>query len=186
MPVRELVQQVGRRLADALPQAVGGGPQPPGPHLRGDLFGFAQRGFPAFHGEYRLQGGGRPFPVDRRDLGEHVAHEMHHAALVLRLGQYRADRGHQSGAPVADHEPDALQVAFDHAADELLPAGRVLPHALRDADDLAMPLRVDSDGDQDAHVLHVPPHERLCHTPSTNTYGYSDSNGLVRHWSISP
>lgn len=27
-----------------------------------------------------------------------------------------------------------------------------------------------------------PPHERLCHTPSTNTYGYSDSNGLVRHW----
>lgn len=31
-----------------------------------------------------------------------------------------------------------------------------------------------------------PPHERLCHTPSTNTYGYSDSNGLVRHWSISP
>ena len=36
MPVRELVQQVGRRLADALPQAVGGGPQPPRPHLRGD------------------------------------------------------------------------------------------------------------------------------------------------------
>lgn len=104
MPVRELVQQVGRRLADALPQAVGGGPQPPRPHLRGDLFGFVQRGFPAFHGEYRLQGGGRPFPVDRRDLGEHVAHEMHHAALVLRLGQHRADRGHQSGAPVADHE----------------------------------------------------------------------------------
>ena len=27
-----------------------------------------------------------------------------------------------------------------------------------------------------------PPHERLCHTQSTNTYGYSDSNGLVRHW----
>ena len=56
----------------------------------------------------------------------------------------------------AGHEPDALQAAFDHASEELLPAGRVLPHALRDADDLAMPLRVDSDGDQDAHVLHVP------------------------------
>ena len=28
---------------------------------------------------------------------------------------------------------------------------------------------------------------RCCQsTPSTNTYGYSDSNGLVRHWSISP
>ena len=31
----------------------------------------------------------------------------------------------------------------------------------------------------------LPPQERLCHTPSTNTYGYSDSNGLVRHSSIS-
>lgn len=31
-----------------------------------------------------------------------------------------------------------------------------------------------------------PPHERLCHTPSMNTYGYSSSNGLVRHASISP
>ena len=30
------------------------------------------------------------------------------------------------------------------------------------------------------------PHERLCHTPSMNTYGYSSSNGLVRHASISP
>ena len=30
-----------------------------------------------------------------------------------------------------------------------------------------------------------PPHERLCHTPSMNTYGYSDSNGRVRHSSIS-
>lgn len=31
----------------------------------------------------------------------------------------------------------------------------------------------------------LPPHDRLCHTPSTNTYGYSDSNGLLRHSSIS-
>ena len=30
-----------------------------------------------------------------------------------------------------------------------------------------------------------PPHERLCHTPSTNTYGYSDSNGRFRHSSMS-
>ena len=50
----------------------------------------------------------------------------------------------------------ALQAAFDHASDELLPAGRVLLHALGHADDLAVALRVDSDGDQDAHVLHVP------------------------------
>ena len=35
------------------------------------------------------------------------------------------------GAPVADHQAHALQTAFDHASYELLPAGRVLPHALR-------------------------------------------------------
>lgn len=30
-----------------------------------------------------------------------------------------------------------------------------------------------------------PPHERLRHTPSMNTYGYSDPNGRLRHSSIS-
>ena len=81
---------------------------------------------------------------------------MHHAPLVSRLGQHRADRGDESGAPVADHQAHALQAAFDHGADELLPAVPVLLHALGHADHLAVPLRVDSDGDQDADVLHVP------------------------------
>lgn len=156
VPVRELVQQVGRRLADALAQAVRGGLEPPGFHLHGDLFGLGQGGFPGFHGEYGLEGGGRPFAVCRRRLREHVAHEMHHAPLVSRLGQHRADRGDESGAPVADHQAHALQAAFDHGADELLPAVPVLLHALGHADHLAVPLRVDSDGDQDADVLHVP------------------------------
>ena len=138
VPVRELVQQVGRRLADALAQAVRGGLEPPGFHLRGDLFGLGQGGFPGFHGEYGLEGGGRPFAVCRRRLREHVAHEMHHAPLVSRLGQHRADRGDESGAPVADHQAHALQAAFDHGADELLPAVPVLLHALRDPDDLPM------------------------------------------------
>ena len=164
MPVRELVQQVGRRLADALPQAVGGGPQPPRPHLRGDLFGFVQRGFPAFHGEYRLQGGGRPFPVDRRDLGEHVAHEMHHAALVPRLRQHRVHRGDQSRAAVSDHQSDASQTAFDHTADELLPAGAVLLLASGHADHLAMAVPVDSDGDEHAHVLYRTAPRNACAT----------------------
>lgn len=90
-----------------------------------------------------------------RHLGGHVAHEVDHAPLVSGLRQHLADGGDEPGAPVADHEPDALQAALDHAAKELLPAGGILPHALGDADDLAMPLRVDSDGDQDAGVLHA-------------------------------
>lgn len=77
-------------------------------------------------------------------------------ALVLHFGRHRAARGDESGAPVADHQAHALEAAFDHGPNELLPAVHVLPHALGDADDLATSLRVDSDGDQDAHVLHVP------------------------------
>ena len=77
--------------------------------------------------------GGRPFPVGRRRLREHVAHEMHHAPLVLRLGQHRADRGDEPGASVADHEPDALQAAFDHRGleDRVLRVGgdRTIPAA---------------------------------------------------------
>ena len=153
MPVREFGQEVGRGLADALTQAVRGGLQLPGLHLRGDRPGLGEGGFPGLHGEHGLQGRRRPFPVGRRDLGEHVAHEVHHAPLVPRLGQHPVDGGDESGAPVADHQAHALQAAFDHAPEELLPAGPVLLHALRDADHLAVPLPVDSDGDQYADVL---------------------------------
>lgn len=118
VPVRELRQQVGRGLADPLPQAVGGGLQPPGLHLRGDGLGLVQRGFPGLHGEHGLQGRRRPFAVAGRHLGEHVTQEVHHAPLVPRLRQHRVHRGDQSRAPVADHEPHALQAAFDHAAKE--------------------------------------------------------------------
>lgn len=38
---------------------------------------------------------------------------------------------------------------------ELLPAGGILPHALGDADDLAVTILADADGDQDADVLHA-------------------------------
>ena len=93
--------------------------------------------------------------VAGRHLGEHVAYEVHHAPLVSRLGKRGVDGGDQSRAPVADHEPDALQAAFDHAAKEPLPAGGILPHALGDADGLAVTILADADGDQNADVLHA-------------------------------
>ena len=148
-----LEQQAGHRLADPLPQAVRRGLQPPAFHLPGDFPGLGQGGFPGFHGEHGLERRGRPFAVARRRLREHVAHEMHHAPLVSGVGKHGVDGGDEIGASVADHEPDALQAAFDHASEELLPAGPVLLHALlhalRHADDLA----VDADGDQYADVL---------------------------------
>lgn len=114
-PVREPGQQAGRGPADPLPQAVGGGRQPPGLHLRGDGPGLVQRGFPGLHGEHGLQGRRRPFAVGRRHLGEHVAQEVHHAPPTPRLRRHRVHRGDQSRAPVADHEPHAPRAAFDTA-----------------------------------------------------------------------
>ena len=114
-PVREPGQQAGRGPADPLPQAVGGGLQPPGLHLRGDGPGLVQRGFPGLHGEHGPQGRRRPFAVGWRRLGEHVAQEVHHAPPTPRLRWHRVHRGDQSRAPVADHEPHAPRAAFDTA-----------------------------------------------------------------------
>ena len=71
------------------------------------------------------------------------------------LGGVRLVVGDQSRAPVADHEPHAPRAAFDHAVKGPLPAGGILPHALDDADDLAVTILADADGDQDADVPHA-------------------------------
>ena len=103
-----------------------------------------------------FQGGRGPCRVLVADPGQDVAHEVDHAPLVSRVRQHRVHGGHQPGAPVADHEPHAPETAFDHAPDELPPAGPVLLHALRDADDLTAAGVVHADGDQHAHVLDRP------------------------------
>ena len=110
-----VVEQVGRGLADAFPEAGGGGLQPLGLHFGGDLFGLLQRGLPAFHGEHGLQGGRGPCRVLVADLGQDVAHEVDHAPLVARVRQHRVHGGDEPGAPVADHEPHAPGAAFDTA-----------------------------------------------------------------------
>ena len=60
---REFRQKVGGRLPDALAQAAGRRLELPGLHLRGDRPGLGEGGFAGLHGEYRLQGRGRPIPV---------------------------------------------------------------------------------------------------------------------------
>lgn len=102
-----------------------------------------------------LQGDGRPFAVGVV-LENTFLMKRTNNALVLHFGRYRAARGDESGAPVADHQAHALEGAFDHGPNELLPAVHVLPHALGDADDLATSIAVDADGGEDAGVLHVP------------------------------
>ena len=83
-----------------------------------------------------------------RPPGEHAAHEMHHAPLVSRFWKHGVDGGDESRAPVAHHEPDAPESAFDHATKEPLPAGRVLPHARAHSDHLTAAVRADADGDR--------------------------------------
>ena len=96
-----VVEQVGRGLADALPEAFGGLPQFPRLHVLGDGFRLLQRLVPRFHGEYGLQRVGGPVPVFGVDLGEDVAFEVDHAPLVAGAGQQFVHSRHQSGAPVA-------------------------------------------------------------------------------------
>jgi len=80
---------------------------------------------------------------------------MHHAPLAARLRQQFAHGGHRSRAPVARHQPDALQTTRDDAGDELAPAFHVLLHALRHRKRLAPAVGADADRDEHAHVLHA-------------------------------
>ena len=77
-------------------------------------------GFPGFHGEYGL---GRRTPI--RGVGgvfEHVAHEMHHAPLVSRLGQHPADRGDGPAHRSPTHRAHALQAAVRSWSGRAAPA----------------------------------------------------------------
>lgn len=57
-------------------------------------------------------------------------------------------------SPTTKRAPPEL--AFNHGTDRLFPACSVLTHALVHGDYLAVPVLVDSDGDQHADVPHAP------------------------------
>jgi hypothetical protein len=79
-------------------------------------------------------------------LASTPAHGMRHAALVAGFGRQFADGVRQSGASVAGRHPHASRTPCDQGSDDVLPAGRVLLHAFRHADHLAVPVRPDADG----------------------------------------
>ncbi len=79
----EPVQQVGGRLPDSLPQAVRGGLQPPGLHLRGDLLGLGEGGFPGFHLETLLAS---PVAFDDRGLEDRALELGHLQSEPAGLG----------------------------------------------------------------------------------------------------
>ena len=78
------------------------------------------------------------------------------AILCLATENRTQDAGHaRFNISTKNKTESAQEFGRYHASYELLPAGSVLPHALRHADDLAVALRVDADGDEDADVLHA-------------------------------
>ena len=78
-----VVQKVGRRLADTLPEAELRLFRLPRLHLLGDGFRLLQGLVPRLHGEHGLQDVHGPIPVPGVDPGEDVAFEVHHALFVF-------------------------------------------------------------------------------------------------------
>jgi hypothetical protein len=84
----------------------------------------------------------------RRRLGEHIALEMHHAPLALRLGQQPAHRLNEAGVLVRDHELDAGEPAREQLLEQRRP-GRL-------AEELALAVGAHAIGHERRHVLHRP------------------------------
>ena len=177
---RVVVRQVGRGLADALPQAPGGLPGLPCVHLRGDALGLLQGGLAGFRREDRFERVGGPPGVTRGNPGGHVAHEVDHAPLVAGPGRQFADRRDRSGAPVAHHQTYASQTPRDQGGNEVPPARRILLHAFRHADHLPAPIDTYADrhGYADVfdraapaslvpHAIHEHMRVRLCQRSGT-------------------
>jgi hypothetical protein len=93
------------------------------------------------------------------DLGQHVAQEVHPAALPGRALQHGGDRGLEPGVGVGDDQLDAVQAAGAQVAQELGPERFGLAVADGAAQDLAVAVRAHSGGD----------HHGLGHDPAVDS-----------------
>ncbi len=77
---------------------------------------------------------------------------MDRAALPMSFGEEIADRFRQTQAGVRDHQLHTLEAAFFEVLQEARPARLVLLGAFADAEDLAVAVGVDGDGNQQRHI----------------------------------
>ena len=105
-------------------------------------------------GEYVLRVGlGEDRADDRRDhrasrfgdVAEHVAHEMHSAALPGSAGEHGADRGDQARMRVRDHQLDTSEATSLERAQERGPERLRLGFPDLEPEDLPPPVRRDAD-----------------------------------------
>jgi hypothetical protein len=98
-------------------------------------------------GEDRADRGGDHLGVAFGHRGEHVAHEVHPAALPGRAEQHRHDRLLEAGVGVGDDQLGAGEPTGLEGAQERGPEGAVLRVADRAAEHLAVPVGGHAGGD---------------------------------------
>ena len=152
-PVLRREFRVGKRLGEPVAHRPRGRPEPHRLQLVRHLPGLPAACLARFLRVDRLQHARHGLPPGHGNLSQHVAVEMHRAALVAGPGEHLLERTEHPRALVAGDEPHAGEPAPLEPGEKLAPGLRGLGVPLGAANDLPVAGGVDADGDQHGHVL---------------------------------
>lgn len=145
--------RVGQRLRDAVADALGGRRQPHVLQLGGDTAGLLRARLQRLLGMDGLEHRGHLGALGLGDLREHVAVEVHRAALVGGVREHLGYRARHGGGLVAGEHAHAREAPALEPGEELAPALGRLGEALGGPDHLSVAVVVDADGHHHGHVL---------------------------------
>lgn len=151
---RIVVEQVGRRLPDALTQASGGLPEPARFHLPGDGFRLLQRPVPRFHGEHGLNASA----AQSRFLGSTLASMSRSKCTLHRWQRAFGSSSFTAATSPAHRSPATSPTPFKPRAmmpvmnSRQLSTSSFMPSATAST---SPAVHTDADGHQHARVLHA-------------------------------